>query len=80
MMQPAERLNGMGISAIRRIAQGAPEDAISLGLGEPTWDMPEPARRALAAFDGVCSYGPQPGRWGQVMGGVHRGGAAWDRL
>ncbi len=62
-MQPADRLNGVGISAIRRIAQGAPEDAISLGLGEPTWDMPEPARRALAAFDGVCSYGPQPGRW-----------------
>ncbi len=63
MMQPARRLDGMGISAIRRIAQGAPADAISLGLGEPTWDMPAPARRALAEFEGVCSYGPQPGRW-----------------
>ena len=59
----ASRLSGLGASPIRRLSEGAPEDAIPLGLGEPTWDLPEPARRALAASSaiGACAYGPNAG-------------------
>jgi aspartate/methionine/tyrosine aminotransferase len=42
--------------------EGAPPDASPLGLGEPSWELPAPARRALAAAgDGVCGYGPNNG-------------------
>lgn len=59
----ASRLAGLGASPIRRLSEGAPQDAIPLGLGEPTWDLPEPARRALAesAESGACPYGPNSG-------------------
>lgn len=60
----AGRLAGLGLSPIRAIQNGAPEGAISLGLGEPGWDMPLSGRRALEAFateEGPCSYGANAG-------------------
>jgi aspartate/methionine/tyrosine aminotransferase len=32
-----------------------------MGLGEPGWDLPEPARLALAQTSGPCAYGPNAG-------------------
>ena len=61
MISPARRLSTLKPSPIRILSEGAPHDAIPLGLGEPTWALPEPARKALAAFSGVCGYGPTAG-------------------
>lgn len=61
MIEPARRLASLKPSPIRILSEGAPADAIPLGLGEPTWALPEPGRRALAAFSGVCGYGPTVG-------------------
>lgn len=58
----ARRIQGMKPSAIRLISDPAGPDAIPLGLGEPTWDMPEVAREALAQSFGKCPYGPNIGR------------------
>jgi aspartate/methionine/tyrosine aminotransferase len=58
---PARRLAGVRVSPIRVISEGAPPESIPLGLGEPTWDLPEPARRALAATAGPVGYGPNAG-------------------
>ena len=60
-MKRASRLSGLGLSPIRAMNVGAPEGCVSLGLGEPTWDLPEPGRRALALSAGACSYGPNAG-------------------
>jgi aspartate/methionine/tyrosine aminotransferase len=57
----ADRVRDLGFSPIRAMHEGAPPDAIPLGLGEPTWDLPEEGRRALAAGSGPCSYGPNAG-------------------
>jgi aspartate/methionine/tyrosine aminotransferase len=58
----ASRLEKVGASPIRRLSEGAPPDAIPLGLGEPTWDLPAVARRALSEFSsGPCAYGPNAG-------------------
>ena len=57
-MTPSSRALGIRPSPIRVISDGAPPEAIPLGLGEPSWPMPDAARRALAAFDRVCAYGP----------------------
>lgn len=57
---PARRLAGLGPSAIRQLAEGAPEGTLSLGLGEPDWPFPEPARQALARASS-CRYGPNGG-------------------
>jgi aspartate/methionine/tyrosine aminotransferase len=32
-----------------------------MGLGEPGWNLPEPARRALEQPEGPCPYGPNAG-------------------
>jgi len=61
MPQPSERLFRVKPSLIRAISEGAPTDAIPLGLGEPTWELPEAARKALARETGVCAYGPNAG-------------------
>jgi len=58
---PAARIRGLTVSPIRLISEGGPAEKIPLGLGEPTWPLPEPARRALAEYSGVCGYGPQQG-------------------
>lgn len=61
MIQPARRLGSLKPSPIRLLSEGAGPDAIPLGLGEPTWALPEPGRKALAAFSGTCGYGPTAG-------------------
>ncbi len=61
MIAPAQRLASLKPSPIRILSEGAPPDAIPLGLGEPTWALPEPGRAALAAFEGICGYGPTVG-------------------
>jgi aspartate/methionine/tyrosine aminotransferase len=66
-VKPAPRLEGMGLSPIRAMHSGAPAGAIPLGLGEPTWDLPESARRALAAGSGPCGYGPNAGLPGLAL-------------
>lgn len=60
-MRTAARLEGIGFSPIRAMHAGAPGDCIPLGLGEPTWDLPKPARKALASGEGPCLYGPNAG-------------------
>jgi aspartate/methionine/tyrosine aminotransferase len=57
----AKRLAGLGPSPIRIVSDGAKPGTIPLGLGEPGWDMPEVARRALAEVRGQLSYGPNAG-------------------
>lgn len=61
MIRPAARVAGVKPSAIRILSDGTGPEVIPLGLGEPTWALPEPGRRALAAFEGRCGYGPTPG-------------------
>lgn len=49
---------------IREVARGAPERAIDLSLGEPSWPLPEVARVALTeamARPAPCGYGPNDG-------------------
>jgi len=60
-MNPAARIAHVKPSLIRVISEGANPDAIPLGLGEPTWELPEAARAALAREAGVCGYGPNAG-------------------
>lgn len=60
-MKPAARTQSLRPSAIRALSEGAPGDAIRMGLGEPGWELPEPARRALASLQGPCAYGPNAG-------------------
>lgn len=69
---PASRISALKPSPIRILSEGAPPDAIPLGLGEPTWALPEPARRALAETSGICAYGPNMG-----LPELRRAVAAW---
>lgn len=60
--QPSTRLAALRPSPIRLLSEGAPLGAMPLGLGEPTWELPGEARRALAALsEGPSSYGPNVG-------------------
>lgn len=61
MLQPALRLAQLKPSPIRILSEGAPPSAIPLGLGEPTWDLPQAAMRALRETSGPCPYGPNFG-------------------
>ena len=60
-MKPASRLSLLKPSPIRAITDGTPPGAIPLGLGEPTWALPEPARLALLRPPGPCGYVPHAG-------------------
>ncbi len=60
-MKPATRLSLLKPSPIRAITDGTPPGAIPLGLGEPTWDLPEVARKALLRNPGPCGYVPHAG-------------------
>lgn len=60
-MKPAGRLAQLRPSPIRALSEGAPSGAVAMGLGEPGWDLPEPARLALALAKGPCAYGPNAG-------------------
>jgi len=59
--RPAGRLSELRPSPIRALSEGAPPDAVPMGLGEPGWALPEPARLALAQQQGACAYGPNAG-------------------
>jgi aspartate/methionine/tyrosine aminotransferase len=58
---PATRLSLLRPSPIRAITDGTPTGAIPLGLGEPTWDLPEVGRKALLREPGPCTYVPHAG-------------------
>jgi aspartate/methionine/tyrosine aminotransferase len=60
-VNPAARLAQLQPSPIRALSEGAPPGAVAMGLGEPGWDLPEPARQALARQRGPCAYGPNAG-------------------
>lgn len=60
-MNPASRLSLLKPSPIRAITDGTPPGAIPLGLGEPTWDLPDVARKALLRAPGPCAYVPHAG-------------------
>ena len=60
-MKAAGRLAHLKPSPIRALSEGAPPGAVPMGLGEPGWDLPEPARQALARHQGPCAYGPNAG-------------------
>lgn len=60
-MIPAARTQSLRPSPIRALSEGAPAGAIAMGLGEPGWALPEPARLALAEHHGPCAYGPNAG-------------------
>jgi aspartate/methionine/tyrosine aminotransferase len=60
-MKPAARLSLLKPSPIRAITDGTPPGAIPLGLGEPTWDLPEVGRKALQRNPGPCPYVPHVG-------------------
>jgi len=60
-LKAASRLSRLRPSPIRALSEGAPADAVPMGLGEPGWDLPAPAREALARTQGPCAYGPNAG-------------------
>lgn len=60
-MIPAARLAHLKPSPIRALSEGAPPHAIPMGLGEPGWALPEPAKAALAGGEASCAYGPNRG-------------------
>lgn len=60
-LNPAERMADLGVSMIRQIAEAARPDAISLGVGEPTWDLPEPGLKVLNEWSGRVPYGSGTG-------------------
>ncbi|MEM4293270.1 MAG: pyridoxal phosphate-dependent aminotransferase [Thermoplasmata archaeon] len=57
---PAKRFSNIEISGIRKMFEGAPPDAINLGLGEPDFQPPECVLNALqnAVKNGFNKYGP----------------------
>ena len=59
----AERARRIEISGIRRMFEGAPADAVNLGLGEPDFNPPPEAIEALcrAVREGRNHYGPSAG-------------------
>ena len=65
-MNPAARLAHLKPSPIRAMSEGAKPGTVPMGLGEPGWDLPEPARQALARHRGPCPYGPNGGLPGLV--------------
>lgn len=60
-MERASRIGSLDISLIRQIAEGARPTAIPLGIGEPTWDLPEPAQKVLREWSGRAPYGAGTG-------------------
>ncbi|MCI4357759.1 MAG: aminotransferase class I/II-fold pyridoxal phosphate-dependent enzyme [Thermoplasmata archaeon] len=60
----AQRTRDVEISGIRKMFEGAPPNAINLGLGEPDFDPPKVVLDALchAVRTGKNHYGPSAGR------------------
>lgn len=59
----AQRTREVDISGIRKMFEGAPPDAVNLGLGEPDFDPPAAVLEALCAAvrAGKNHYGPSAG-------------------
>ncbi len=59
----AQRTREVPISGIRKMFEGAPKNAINLGLGEPDFNPPAEVVEALcqAVRDGMNHYGPSAG-------------------
>ena len=59
----ADRVHRVEVSGIRRMFEGAPPDAVNLGLGEPDFDPPSAVIEALceAVRNGMNHYGPSAG-------------------
>ena len=59
----AERVHRVEISGIRRMFEGAPPNAVNLGLGEPDFNPPPSVVEALceAVRNGMNHYGPSAG-------------------
>ena len=58
---PSNRLADLDISLIRQLSEGAEAEAVPLGIGEPTWDLPAPGRDILRQWTGRCPYGAGTG-------------------
>ena len=63
VMKPADRLDGIVFSGIRRMFDMAGSNVINLGLGEPDFQPPPRVIAALkdAVDEGYNKYGPTPG-------------------
>lgn len=62
-IRPARRLEGLGVTLLRRFLGDAPSGAISLGLGMANVDVPEVIRTALHTANAAtrAAYGPNAG-------------------
>jgi len=62
-MKPADRLDGIAFSGIRKMFDMAGSNAVHLGLGEPDFQPPPKVIAALkdAVDEGLNKYGPTPG-------------------
>lgn len=61
--RPARRLDGLGVTLIRRVLAEAPPGALHLGLGVSNIDVPEPVREAVSRAKALrrADYGPNAG-------------------
>ncbi|MFT6396749.1 MAG: aspartate/methionine/tyrosine aminotransferase [Bradymonadia bacterium] len=62
-IRTARRLDGLGVTLLRRFLSDAPSDAVSLGLGMANVDVPDVIRAALAGAASATRavYGPNAG-------------------
>lgn len=62
-LRPAARLDGLGVTLIRRILAEAPPGALHLGLGVSNVDVPEPVRDAVVGSRALvrADYGANAG-------------------
>lgn len=62
-LRPARRIEGLGITLLRTFLAGAPDDAVSLGLGQVDADVSPVVRAALGQADAAtrAPYGPTAG-------------------
>jgi aminotransferase len=62
-LRPARRLDGLGVTLLRRFLSEAPSGAISLGLGMANVDVPDVIRSALPSARSAtrAAYGPNAG-------------------
>lgn len=63
MLNPTKRVKSIELSQIRKMFEVADKNAISLSLGEPDFDIPEHAKKAMiqAVKNGYTHYTPNKG-------------------